>query len=32
MVWLRGKEVYIAMLQPEYGKMFTKNDYLMEIG
>jgi len=31
MKWLRGEEVDAAMLQPEYGKMFAKNDYLMEM-
>ena len=29
--WLRGDEVSASMLQPEYGRMFAKNDYLMEI-
>lgn len=29
--WIKGKEVNPAMLQPEYGRMFSKNDYLMEI-
>lgn len=29
--WVKGKEVDIEMLQPEYGRMFAKNDYLMEI-
>ena len=29
--WLKGEEVDPAILQPEYGKMFAKNDYLMEI-
>ncbi len=29
--WLRGESVSAEMLQPEYGKMFAKNDYLMEI-
>ena len=28
---LKGKEVDPAILQPEYGRMFSKNDYLMEI-
>ena len=30
-MWLRGEKVSIEMLQPKYGKMFSKNDYLMEI-
>ncbi len=29
--WLRGEEVDASMLQPEFGRMFAKNDYLMEI-
>lgn len=29
--WLRGEVVDASMLQPEYGRMFAKNDYLMEI-
>lgn len=29
--WLKGEEVDDKILQPEYGKMFAKNDYLMEI-
>lgn len=29
--WLRGEEVTADMLQPEYGRMFAKNDYLMEV-
>ena len=29
--WLRGESVPADMLQPEYGRMFAKNDYLMEI-
>ena len=29
--WLRGEKVDSSILQPEYGKMFAKNDYLMEI-
>lgn len=29
--WLRGEKVDAEMLQPVYGKMFAKNDYLMEI-
>ena len=31
MMWLRGEEVDAAMLQPEYGRMFAKNDFLVEI-
>lgn len=29
--WIKGEDVNPAMLQPEYGRMFSKNDYLMEI-
>jgi len=29
--WVKGEEIDPAMLQPEYGRMFSKNDYLMEI-
>jgi len=29
--WLRGEKVDAEILQPVYGKMFAKNDYLMEI-
>lgn len=29
--WVKGNEVDVAILQTEYGKMFAKNDYLMEI-
>lgn len=29
--WAKGEEVDPRMLQPEYGRMFAKNDYLMEI-
>lgn len=29
--WLKGETVNPTILQPEYGKMFSKNDYLMEI-
>lgn len=29
--WVKGEEVDTQMLQPEYGRMFSKNDYLMEI-
>ncbi len=31
LLWLKGERVDANMLQPEYGKMFAKNDYLMEI-
>lgn len=30
-MWLRGEKIDSSMLQPEYGRMFAKNDYLMEI-
>lgn len=30
--WLKGEKVDSAILQPEYGRMFAKNDYLMEVG
>lgn len=29
--WIKGNEVNTSMLVPQYGKMFAKNDYLMEI-
>lgn len=29
--WIKGDEVDSRMLEPEYGRMFSKNDYLMEI-
>lgn len=29
--WVKGEDVDHAMLQPEYGRLFAKNDYLMEI-
>ncbi len=29
--WLKGENVDPKMLQSQYGKMFAKNDYLMEI-
>ena len=32
MKWLRGEKVDSSMLQPEYGRMFAKNDYLVEVG
>lgn len=30
-MWLQGEEVDPQTLQPEDGKMFSKNDYLMEV-
>lgn len=30
--WLRGEKVEESLLEPEYGKMFAKNDYLVEVG
>lgn len=29
--WVKGNEVDSSILQTEYGRMFSKNDYLMEI-
>lgn len=29
--WVKGKAVDVEMLQPEYGKMFAKNDYLVNV-
>lgn len=29
--WVKGEDVDTTILQPEYNKMFAKNDYLMEI-
>lgn len=29
--WIKGEEVDPTILQPEYGRMFSKNDYLMEV-
>lgn len=29
--WIKGEDVDPQMLQSEYGRMFSKNDYLMEI-
>lgn len=29
--WVKGNKVDASRLQPEYGRMFSKNDYLMEI-
>ena len=31
LMWLRGESVPSTLLLPEYGKMFSKNDYLMRI-
>lgn len=31
LMWLKGEKVNPAILQPEYGRIFSKNDYLMEI-
>ena len=30
--WLQGKTVDPSILRPEYGRMFAKNDYLVEVG
>lgn len=30
--WLKGEKVDPKILVPEYGKMFAKNDYLIEVG
>ena len=30
--WLKGNEIDTTILQPKYGKMFAKNDYLVEVG
>lgn len=30
--WLKGEKIDSAILQPEYSRMFAKNDYLMEVG
>ena len=30
--WLKGNPVDTSMLVPQYGKMFAKNDYLVEVG
>lgn len=30
--WLKGEKVDTSILQPAYGKMFAKNDYLVEVG
>lgn len=29
--WIKGEEVDPTILLPEYGRMFSKNDYLMEV-
>ena len=29
--WLKGEKVDPRLLQPEYGRMFAKNDYLVGI-
>ncbi len=29
--WLKGEPVDPATLQPEYGRMFAKNDWLVEV-
>lgn len=29
--WIKGEDIDPQILQPEYGRMFAKNDYLMEI-
>ena len=29
--WVKGEPVDAAILKPEIGRMFAKNDYLMEI-
>ncbi len=31
LMWLHGEKVPVEILQPENGRMFAKNDYLMEI-
>ena len=31
LMWLHEEKVPVEILQPEYGRMFAKNDYLMEI-
>lgn len=30
--WLRGEKVDTSLLQPEYGRLFAKNDFLVEVG
>lgn len=29
--WIKGENADLSVLEPEYGRMFSKNDYLMEI-
>lgn len=29
--WIKGEDVDPSILQPQYGRMFSKNDYLVEI-
>lgn len=29
--WIKGENADLSVLKPEYGRMFSKNDYLMEI-
>ena len=29
--WLKGETVDLKILQLEYGRMFAKNDYLVEV-
>jgi len=29
--WIKGEKVDLSILQPQYSRMFSKNDYLMEI-
>ena len=29
--WLKGEKVDTSILQPQYGKTFAKNDYLVEV-
>lgn len=29
--WVKGNKIDTSILQPEYGRLFSKNDYLMEI-
>ena len=31
LMWLKGEDVNVNALKPEVGKMFSKNDYLVEI-
>jgi carbamoyl-phosphate synthase large subunit len=30
--WLKGNPVDTSTLVPQYGRMFAKNDYLVEVG